>query len=244
MDEQGVHDPALQQIFGQEDIPEDKMKELQKFLKDRYGIDDIDTGISELKSELIVASELNGIPKNRNWLKNSGRYFRNYGAQEVKGFGYPVKMGFAHNASLATAHMDEWVLDTLFRIEFEREKRGSVKGGAVLFECTELPAYSNAVRMSTRLPVWDITTLGQCLMAAVPTYNPDEHISENPAFKRCLMAWRNPYKLEPRFGKTANGTILGYTPKTTPARPLDEYDWGLLGKPTGARCTKDIGCAA
>ena len=97
----------------------------------------------------------------------------------------------------------------------------------VIMESTEMPAHANHIRLNFKLPVWDISTLGRCLMKAAPSYI-EEHKKVNPqnldlyvdlfmneAFKQCMKAWwpdtetmkKEPVRLEPKFGTQADGTL-------------------------------------
>jgi len=247
MEQQGMPAPDLEQFFGKT-MPPDKVETIGKFLMEKFGIENAADQVDEVKSAMIAAAEMHGMKGAVHYLKNRGRFFRTYGAQSVAGFGLPVAKGLAHNVSHATSHMNQWVLDTLFRIEYYRKHKGKVKGSFILFECTELPAYSNGVRMATRMPVWDITTLATCLMAAARTHDPTVHITENQDFKDCLNAWRNPFRFESRFGKQVkrdpNGeaVIQNYVGGAIPSRTMEDFDWGLLGKPQGDRCSAKVGC--
>jgi len=243
MEQQGFAEPTLKGFLGKSVKPE-MVEKIKNYLHKKFGIelDDGSNQVDAIKSAMITVAQMKGQQGAVNFLHNRGKYFRTYGAQSVEGFGEPVAQGFSHNASLASPYMNDWVLDTLFSIAFHRKGRGTVNGAFVIFECTELPAYSNGVRMATRLPVWDITTLGGCLMAAAPTYDPDVHVTENADFKACMESWMNPFRLEHRFGKQADKTIVGYSNGTSPARDVKDFDWGLFGKPQGARCTPEIGC--
>jgi len=247
MNQQGMKDMSIKRALkqsGKDMSPEDVLK-IRRFLVKNFGLDPDDKAGQRdaLMSSLITAAELNGMSGfAADTLKNAGSFFRTYGAQDVTGFGAPVAGGYEHNVSQATVHMNQWVMDTLFRIEYFQESQGSVKGAGIILECTELPAYANGIRMVSRLPVWDITTMGQCLMAAAPSYDPELPIRQNPDFKDCMLSWTNPYRFEKRFGRQTDNSITGYVDGKIPARAKEDFDWGLLGKPQGERCTPDIGC--
>lgn len=71
------------------------------------------------------------------------------GAQDVPIFGKAVSEGKKVDVEKATPHIVKLCTDALKRFPAAR---------AFLFECTELPPYSDAVRHATDLPVYDAIT--------------------------------------------------------------------------------------
>jgi len=112
----------------------------------------------------------------------------------------------------------------------EQVRRGLEKQGkkvkAILVECTELPPFANGLRKASNLPVWDVHTLGVCLMAAAATYNtslPNSiAVFSNAAFRACLMDWFTPEKFSSNFGLQKNGAFLHYQTNNYAQEEIDE----------------------
>jgi len=88
----------------------------------------------------------------------------------------------------------------------------------IFLESTQMPAYANWVRKITRLPVWDSTVVGKCLMAAAPHYDADaaEAVGNGPvlfntlAFRDCMMGWWDTERWESSAGLGKDGRIVLY----------------------------------
>lgn len=254
MDKAGIEDPALQALQNLNPFEyvwndtrvERFLDRICEKLKGDFCLDPA-LSVGEAITQLAGAASVRGFNKASQVLNNSGQFFRVFGAQNVKGFGNALADSLDHNASEASASMVKWALDTLFRIKFSPPPNFQGKVGQpewykletpevdpvwVVFECTELPVYANAIRMFSRLPVWDITTLSQCLMyAALQSdfeYPAEGDMSRSQHFRDCMMSWSTPTKLEKRFGLQPNRTLLGYNYEGEgPARNESLFDWGL-----------------
>ena len=79
-----------------------------------------------------------------------------------------------------------------------------------------MPAHSNKVRMDFNMPVFDISTVGQCAMSAAETFSAagaDDVIAalfRNAAFGTCMSRMFDPNFIEPKFGTQKDGTLLYY----------------------------------
>ena len=79
-----------------------------------------------------------------------------------------------------------------------------------------MPAHSNKVRMDFGVPVFDISTVGRCVMSAADTFRPigvnDLFLAlfRNPAFRDCITRLFDASFIEPKFGTQADGTLLFY----------------------------------
>ncbi len=144
------------------------------------------------------------------------RYFLS-GLQEIPYFGYSVVNGaMAYNAPRAEPHVLQLVNETAKT----RDEQGGRRAGLVLLECTEAPAFSNSLRRLTHLPVWDISTVGICLMEAASSTNgytplPSDIASgiaifHNKAFKDCMTGWLDPDRFSDKFGRQADGSFRWY----------------------------------
>merc|ERR1719321_2273192 len=94
------------------------------------------------------------------------------GAQDVPGFD-AVERGEAVDVEFVTPGIVKLIQDTL-------KKQPNIR--AIIFECTELPPYSDAVRQATGLPVWDAITNADFFISA---------FKDNPRFG--LNEWQAPW---------------------------------------------------
>ena len=76
----------------------------------------------------------------------------------VPGFGHAVDVGDRVDLAAATPNIVKLALDTV---------KANPKLRAIIFECTELPPYSDAVREATGLPVFDSITTSNAFMASM-----------------------------------------------------------------------------
>lgn len=87
---------------------------------------------------------------------------------------------------------------------------------AIILESTEMPALANSIRKFTGLPVWDVSTLGRCLVASAKTFDHDDPfigdaVFNNGEFRQCMMEWyTEPTMLERRFGEQDDGKLKHY----------------------------------
>jgi len=86
-------------------------------------------------------------------------------------------------------------------------KRAGLHFAGFIMESTEMPVHSNSLRIQYKMPVWDISTIGQCLVRAgkagdVPVFESDVVFNTLRAasFRECINEWSEPGKLEPKFG--------------------------------------------
>ena len=78
--------------------------------------------------------------------------------RHVPDFGEAVAVGDKVNTEKATPNIVKLAQDTL---------KANPKLRAIIFECTELPPYSDAVREATGLPVFDSITTSNAFMASM-----------------------------------------------------------------------------
>ena len=76
----------------------------------------------------------------------------------VPGFGHAVDVGDRVDLAAATPNIVKLALDTV---------KANPKLRAIIFECTELPPYSDAVREATGLPVFDSITASNACVASM-----------------------------------------------------------------------------
>ena len=81
------------------------------------------------------------------------------GLDDVEGFGDEVKFGTTVDVVLAEKNI-------LAKVQ-EAIKNSAVPVRAIVSECTELPGYTNVLRRSCKLPVYDAVTVASMLIAAV-----------------------------------------------------------------------------
>jgi len=88
--------------------------------------------------------------------------------------------------------------------------------GAILGSI-EMAMHSNFLRKDYKMPSWDITTLGICLVRIQQAgrFEQDsdkilEKTMTNPVFVDCMAEWSHPSKLEPKFGTQADGKLKWY----------------------------------
>ena len=80
------------------------------------------------------------------------------GCQDVPIFGKAVADGLKVDWEAVTPHMVKLAEDTV---------KANPQLRAIIFECTELPPYSDAVRAATGLPVFDSITTSNAFMASM-----------------------------------------------------------------------------
>mmetsp|Transcript_110787 Transcript_110787/g.247228 ORF Transcript_110787/g.247228 Transcript_110787/m.247228 type:complete len:519 (+) Transcript_110787:73-1629(+) len=76
-----------------------------------------------------------------------------------------------------------------------------------VMESTEMPSHSNFLRQYYNKPVWDVSTLGICLMRAGRSgdfHDIEPNIAKatlnSHTFQSCMLEWWDAGKLEPKFG--------------------------------------------
>ena len=100
-------------------------------------------------------------------------------------------------------------------------------------ESTEMPAHSNKVRMDFGVPVFDISTVGRCVMSAADTFRPigvnDLFLAlfRNPAFRDCITRLFDASFIEPKFGTQADGTLRFYEGLPQVRRRPAPSSWSL-----------------
>jgi len=148
----------------------------------------------------------------REWIHANVDRFTALGWNQMPGYGIPVVYGaLFHNVFVTVNSYERSMQQTLDNAAAQGEEIV-----AIILESTEMPAHSNNIRNFTGLPVWDISTLGKCLMGAAPIFDRENpHIADavfsNEAFRRCMMAWYDePLNVEPRFGLQKDGKIKYY----------------------------------
>jgi len=94
---------------------------------------------------------------------------------------------------------------------------------AFIMESTEMPAHSNSIREQVNLPVWDISTLGMCVMQASRTFadqagglevgsiNMFSVLFADKSFAECMLSWftKTP-RYETKFGQQSDGSLMFY----------------------------------
>lgn len=138
--------------------------------------------------------------------------------QDTLGYGVAVTSPGAlfHNVP-AMVRGSPQASQVIFQAIIRQLKQG-FKVVGIIMESTEMPAYSNWVRKITKLPVWDSTVVGKCLMATAPHYDSDAaekvgngpHLFNTNEFRDCMMGWWNPTRWEPSAGLQKDGHIVLY----------------------------------
>merc|ERR1719436_2300665 len=102
---------------------------------------------------------------------NANRHrFTALGWSQMPGYGIPVVYGALFHNVFTTVNSYE----TSMQWALENATANGDTIVAIILESTEMPAHSNSIRNFTGLPVWDISTLGRCLVASAQTFNHDD----------------------------------------------------------------------
>jgi len=90
----------------------------------------------------------------------------------------------------------------------------------ILLESTEMPAHANKIRMDFKVPVYDISSVAKCVMAAAPSFargqrqgvatDVFEDLFKNDDFQLCAEDLFDPKFVEPLFGTQADGILKFY----------------------------------
>merc|ERR1712232_658951 len=122
------------------------------------------------------------------WVTSNAANIYSLGWNDMPGYGISVVWGaLFHNAYLTSENLKVQLKDALASISALNQ---SVV--AIVMESTEMAANANGVRLAADgIPVWDISTLAKCLMAASYNYtssNPNiaEELLKMHEFKDCM----------------------------------------------------------
>lgn len=178
-------------------------------------------------------------PRNKSalqtWMQANSNRFISLGWSQMPGYGIPVVYGALFHNVFTTVQNYE---DTMQRVLDNATANGE-EIVAILLESTEMPAHSNNIRNFTGLPVWDVSTLGRCLVAAGPSSNYNESsisdaLFSSQVFKHCMMAWYDePLRFETRFGLQKNAKLKYYEDQDLLQEQLIELTCSG-GRPEGA----------
>ena len=91
-------------------------------------------------------------------MDTQGERYKIIGCEHVEHFGTEVAKGYKVDREKATPGIVKLAKETQYQHPNVR---------AFLFECTELPQFSDAVRAATGLPVYDSITMSDSFMAGV-----------------------------------------------------------------------------
>jgi hypothetical protein len=145
------------------------------------------------------------------WAKHNSEKAFSLGWNNMPGYGIAVVHGaMFHNVHNTLRHFETQMDEAL--------KNATALGiniVGIIMESTEMAMHSNSVRKFTKLPVWDISTLGKCLVKMSSKFDPADHrISNqtfnNPEFRDCMMSWYNATRREKLFGEQPDGTLKHY----------------------------------
>jgi hypothetical protein len=148
------------------------------------------------------------------------------------GYNPVVVGGGFHNVALC---LDTYKpqLDCVLRSLKESTGRKPI---AFIMESTEMPAHSNTIRKTFNLPVWDISTLGMCVMKASKTYQKEEFTNMfaalflDPSFSQCMMSWYTTAPVyEHKFGQQEDGSVMFYNDSNTHIVPEHIFNMTCAG---------------
>lgn len=149
-----------------------------------------------------------------NFTMTSAKSFVPVGWNNNPGYNPVVVGGGFHNVQLCL----ETYRPQLDCVLNQLQKQGK-EPIAFIMESTEMPAHSNEIREKFKLPVWDISTLGMCIMQASRTYvdqtGDDVNIFAalflDLIFEACMKSWyiKTP-RYETKFGTQPDGSLKFY----------------------------------
>jgi len=163
------------------------------------------------------------------WVTTNAASVYSMGWNEMPGYSVSVVYGaLFHNAYLTAANFKPQLQGALANISALKQRVV-----AIIMESTEMAPNANDVRLAAGgIPVWDISTLAKCLMAASFSYtssnsNIAEELLKMPEFKDCMMVWvKDPTKLETRFGTQADGRLKHYQDQNLTVEQLEKLQCG------------------
>jgi hypothetical protein len=171
------------------------------------------------------------------WATQNAEKVFSLGWNNMPGYGTAVVQGAMFHNAYRTIH----AFAPQMNEAFQNASKLGLNIVGVLMESTEMAMHSNSIRRLKSVPVWDVSSLGKCLVKSASTFNSassrvSEQVFTNAVFMECMLSWhgKGATRLEALFGQQANGKILHYDDQGLSSEALDKIHCSG-GRPEGMR---------